>query len=331
MDDYKERLIQTIGESLTETFDNDVVERVTNVIARALKDYDVTQAERALITYDSINETILNRFCGCLAIGGKSKLTIANYRRTAEKLCKTTQKDFTDMGVYDIRMFLAFEKERGIANRTLENTRANLSAFFQWMLKEEIISKNPCMNIPPIKYTDKVRLPFSALEIDALRHECKNNKERAIIELLLSSGVRVSELTNIKLSDIDFERLSVHITRGKGDKERTAYMSELARKHLIKYIQERNIQGEYLFYNKGKNVLRAGGVRDILNRIAKKANVENVHPHRFRRTFATELARRGMEVQEIQKLLGHSNINTTMEYVYTSDEQAHASYLKYSA
>ena len=108
-------------------------------------------------------------------------------------------------------------------------------------------------------------------------------------------------------------------------------MSEMARKHLIKYIQERNIQGEYLFYNKGKNVLRAGGVRDILNRIAKKANVDNVHPHRFRRTFATELARRGMEVQEIQKLLGHSNINTTMEYVYTSDEQAHASYLKYSA
>lgn len=331
MEDYKEKLIQTIGESLTETFDNDVIEHVTDVITRVLKDYDVTQSDHAIITYDSINEAILNRFCGCLAIGGKSKLTIANYRRTAEKLFKMAQKNFTDMGVYDIRMFLAFEKERGIANRTLENTRANLSAFFQWMLKEEIISKNPCMNIPPIKFTDKVRLPFSALEIDALRHECKNNRERAIIELLLSSGIRVSELTNIKLGDIDFEKLSVHITKGKGDKERTAYMSELARKHLIKYIQERNIQGEYLFYNKGKNVLRAGGVRDILNRIAKKANVDNVHPHRFRRTFATELARRGMEVQEIQKLLGHSNINTTMEYVYTSDEQAHASYLKYSA
>ena len=264
-------------------------------------------------------------------ISGKSEKTIAQYKRTAEKLAQVTNKIYTDIGVYDIRLFLAEEKQRGVSNRTLENTRANLSAFFQWLLQEDHITKNPCMNISPIKYTDKVRLPFSTVEIDSLRFACRTAKERAIIETLLATGMRVSELTGLEVSDVNFSDMSVHVKNGKGAKERTVYIDDLARTHLQEYLKSRKNESSILFLNKDGTQIAPGGIRHILKQLGKRAGVDNVHPHRFRRTFATGMANRGMDIQEIRKLLGHSNINTTLEYVYTSDEKAHASYLRYSA
>ena len=187
------------------------------------------------------------------------------------------------------------------------------------------------MNVEPIKYTDKVRLPFSTVEIDALRFACKNSKERAIVELLLSAGVRVSELSGLQVGDVNFANMSIHVRKGKGAKERTVYMNDLTRTHLQTYLMERGTLDKSLFVNKKKEPLNPGGVRFILKTMGERAKVDNVHTHRVRRTFATGLASRGMDIQEIQKLLGHSNINTTLEYVYTSDEKAHASYLKYIA
>ena len=331
MSDYKNEFVKNVEEMLVHILDEQTLERVTGVILTTLDGYNVVKAETAIVPYEGVNELLLKRFCACLMIAGKSDKTISQYHRTAIKLFEVVQKNYTDMNVYDIRLFLAYEKQRGVSNRTLENTRANLSAFFSWLLQEELINKNPCANIATIKFTDKVRLPFSIVEIDALRFACKNDKERALIEVLLASGMRVSELTNVRISDIDFNKLSVHVTKGKGSKERTVYINELARTHLQKYLLSRKAIGDYLFYNKKGNPLNAGGVRHILNEIAKRANVDNVHPHRFRRTFASGLASRGMELQEIQRLLGHTNINTTLEYVYTSDEKVHSSYLRYIA
>ena len=327
--DCKMEFIRQAEEGLAFLGENS--ERVVDIITRLLKDYDISKASHDLIPCPNINEKLLNRYAACLSIGGKSEKTIAMYRRTALKLAMASGKTFTEMGVYDIRLFLAEEKQRGISNRTLENTRANLSAFFQWLLQEDHITKNPCMNIPPIKYPDKVRLPFDAVEIDALRHKCRTDKERAIIEILLATGVRVSELTGLDVSDIDFQSKSIHVRKGKGAKERTAYMNDLARKYLGAYLMNHGIVEGPVFLNKEKTRLLPGGVRHILNELAKRAGVSNVHPHRFRRTFATQLADRGMDIQDIKKLLGHSDINTTMQYVYTSDEKAHVSYLRYSA
>ena len=125
--------------------------------------------------------------------------------------------------------------------------------------------------------------------------------------------------------------MTFNVLEGKGGKQRTVYINDLAKKHLLNYLEDRNVDGDYLFYNKKKDPLNPGGVRHILKTIEARAGITNVHPHRFRRTFATNLSNRGMEVQEISKLLGHVNLNTTMEYVYTSDERVHVSYMKYSA
>lgn len=329
MSDCRSVFLSNVETVLITRFDPDEIETISDAIIKALDGYEITKPERGIVPYDGANEMLLKRYCACLAIQGKSNKTIEQYKRTVLHLFRVVQKNFPEMTVYDVRLFLALEKERGVSNRTLENTRANISAFFQWLLLEDIIQKNPCAAIPPIKYTDKIRLPFSNVEIDRLRFACKTDKERALIEVLLSSGVRVSELADITVPDVDFDRLSIHVKNGKGGKERTVFINQLALAHLQKYLLSRKHTGNHLFYNKKGEPLNPGGVRYILNEIARRANVENVHPHRFRRTFATGLANRGMDIQVIRKLLGHSNINTTLQYVYTSDESVHNSYQKY--
>lgn len=331
MADYKTQLISDVSEALVGQIRQSDIEVVSDEMALALRDYEVTKRITDLVKYEGANELILKRYKACLVIAGRSPKTIEQYERTVKKLFVALQKNYTDMTVSDLRYFLAYEKSRGVSNRTLENTRVQISSFFTWLMDEELIGKNPCRSISPIRYTKEVKLPFSAIEIDAIRSVCKNKKERAIIEFLLASGVRVSELCSIRISDINFDTLSVIVREGKGAKQRTVYINDLASKHLVEYLTTRNVTGDYLFYNKKKEPLNPGGVRFLLKEIEERAGVTNVHPHRFRRTFATGLANRGMEIQEIGKLLGHASLNTTLTYVYTSEEKIRTSYLKYSA
>ena len=331
MADYKEKFVSEVSEALVGQISQSDIGIVSDEMTIALRDYDLTKRVTDLVKYDGVNELILKRYKACLVIVGRSPKTIAQYERTIKKLFITLQKNYTDMTVSDLRYFLAYEKSRGVSNRTLENTRVHISAFFTWLLDEELINKNPCRPIAPIRFTKEVKLPFSAVEIDAIRLACKNKKERAIIEFLLASGVRVSELCSIRLSDINFDTLAVIVREGKGSKQRTVYINDLASKHLVEYLTSRNVYGDYLFYNKKKEPLNPGGVRFLLKEIENRAGINNVHPHRFRRTFATGLANRGMDIQEIGKLLGHANLNTTLTYVYSSEEKIRTSYLKYTA
>ena len=331
MDKNKVEVLKNVEERLIGKLDPEQITIVTDAITQALAGYDVIEGCRELAVYDDTNERILKRYCACLFVDGKSEKTIYQYQRSCRKLADAIGKTYTDMGVYDIRYFLACEKERGVSGRSVENTRANLSAFFQWMAREDIIPKNPCLNIKPIKYTDQVRLPFSSVEIDALRSACRTKKDRALVELLLSSGIRVSEAASMSVGDINQTTMAVHVRHGKGDKERTTYVTSVAMTHLQAYWAERSEKGTAVFYNQKHEPLNAGGIRFILNGIAKRAGVENVHPHRFRRTFASGLAARGMDIQEIRKLMGHQQIDTTMEYVYTSDQKVSASYRQYIA
>lgn len=330
MKDYKNALINDITAELTKNFSAEDVSIISRTIVKSLENYDVgDRCTDIIVRCDDINTKIENRFRASLLVDGKSEGTVYQYIRTIHKLINVIHKPYTEMGIYDVRFFLASEQERGVSNRTRENTRANLSAFFQWMVNDEIIPKNPIAALKTIKYKDEVRKPFSEVEIDVLRSSCKQIKERAIIELLLSTGVRVSELVNIQISDVNFDNLSVHVTHGKGNKERMTYTTPVCIKHLLNYLSTRNDNLTHLLINKNHEPLSDGGIRYILKTIAKRANVNDVHPHRFRRTFATGLAKRGMKVEEIRDLLGHSDLNTTMRYVYMDDSNVKSSYSKY--
>lgn len=332
MSDYRQMLISSIEESIVNYIDRDTADIISGKIIQILGDYEVTKRCTDVVVYDDLNERIIKRYCACLMVDGKSAKTIAQYRRTATKLVEFLQKPITDIGVYDIRYYLACEKERGITNRSLENVRANLSAFFQWMTLEEIIPKNPCLNIKPVKYKDEVKKAFSEVEIDQLRSACKNQRERALIEFLLATGVRVSELAGMDLADVNADKMTVHVRNGKGAKERMTYINDVALSHLRKYLLARKENGGALFYGGRSNKrISAGGIQHALKEIGKRAGVTNVHPHRFRRTFATGLANRGMKIQEIQKLLGHSTIQTTLTYVAVDDNKIQASYKQFIA
>ena len=330
MSDCREILISDLKTILGNYVEASTAERIIDAYTRCLHDYDISQKETALATYDDENGRILKRYFACLYVDGKSKGTIYQYGFTLKNLAAALGKKYTDMQTYDIRYFLAAEKQRGVSNSTVETTRANISAFFQWMTAEEIIPKNPCVNIKPIKCSKEIKTPFSSVEIDLIRSACKNPKERAIVEVLLSTGLRVSELVALNISDIDFSDGTVRVRHGKGDKERITHITDVAVCHLKEYLAKRKNLAECVFLSKKRERMTDEGIRYLLHTIGKRAGVDNVHPHRFRRTFASGLAARGMDVQAVQKLLGHVNINTTMTYVYTSDKSIQMAYQKYA-
>lgn len=331
MSDCKMKLVRNFQNALAYKLPADKAVIITETLIKVLDDFDVSEACREIAIRDDRNDRILKQYCACLYVDGKSEKTIYQYRNTCRKLAEALGKPFDQMGAYDIRYFLACEKERGLSNRSLENMRSNISAFFQWMSKEDIIPKNPCMAINPIKYEDVVRKPFSEVEIDKLRSACRTKKERAVIELLLSSGIRVSELTALEVSDISMSDFSVHVKCGKGGKGRVTYTTPVALKHLNDYWNTRTEEGSMAFYNNKHQGIQPGGIRIMLKSLGNRAGVDNVHPHRFRRTFATTLATRGMDVQDIKTLLGHSNIGTTMEYVCIDTSKVSASYRQHIA
>lgn len=329
--DYNMAFIKDVETSLATMFTLEQVNIISNIITKALYNYEITNRCTDVVVYDDENQRIIKRFGACLLIDGKSHKTVYQYIRSVNKLSETICKPLKEIGTYDIRFFLATEKDRGLSGRSLENTRANLSAFFQWMVNDELIEKNPISKLKPIKYHENIKLSFSDVEIDSIRSSCESLKERAIIEVLLSTGVRVSELVSLKLKDINFSNNSISIKHGKGDKERIVFTTDVCMTHLNKYLNSRKENGEYIFYNKNHSPIAVGGIRFLLKSISKKSGVQNVHPHRFRRTFATNLARRGMSIQDIKRLLGHSDINTTMTYVCTDNNKIKESYNKYIA
>lgn len=329
--DYRMMFIRDIETALATQFTPEQVNMISVAAVKALDAYEITERCTDLVPLGDDNERLIKRYRACLMVDGRSEKTIYQYVRTAQKLSEAIRKPFKDMGAYDIRFFLAMEQERGISARTRENQRANLSAFFQWMTDDDLIPKNPIAKLKSIKYPDEVRKPFSDIEIDALKSGCRTQKERAVIEMLLSTGVRVSELASMEVNDINLDNLSVHVVHGKGAKERITYLTAVSAKHLLKYLGERTETGTALFYNQKHQQIGTDGIRYIINAIAERSGVEDAHPHRFRRTFATNLAKRGMDIQEIQRLLGHSNLNTTMTYVFVEDGNVKASYNKYIA
>lgn len=328
----KEKLLADFMEKLTARFDAEDLGYISATLTKVLSAYEVTEKSTQLIPYDNYNDRVLKRYSACLYVDGKSKKTIVMYQRRLKAFSDFVGIPFDKVGTYDIRYYLATLKESGISDRSLENYRSYISAFYQWLTREDFIEKNPCEKIAPIKYREEIRKPFNDTEIDTIRSACRSARDRAMIELLLSSGVRVAELCFLDISDIDFINLSVRVRDGKGAKERITYITPVCAMHLKQYLLQRGDDDPALFLSaKRKLRLTPPSVRVILREVGKYAKVANVHPHRFRRTFATNLSKRGMDVQTIARLMGHSDIQTTMIYVALDESRVLNEYKKHTA
>ena len=329
METKREELIKRIEEALILKVDYNLMNEISGKIVAILNDYEVTSRSTEIVASENLNEKVIRRYSACMMVDGKSERTISQYIREIRKFVDFINLPFTEVGAYEIRYYLACAKERGVSNRTTENMRSYIATFFAWLVTDGVIANNPCATIKPIKYADEIRKPFSEVELDTLRSACKSDKERAILEFLLASGVRVAELAGMKVEDVDFQSLAVHVRNGKGAKERMTYITPLAALHVQKYLAKRKQKSAALFCSKNGD-LTDKGIQYIMRELGKRSGIKDVHPHRCRRTFATGLVNRGMDIQEVSKLLGHTNIQTTLTYVYSDPQKINDSYRKYA-
>lgn len=296
------------------------IDLVDRVLIKILNKYEITKKHNELIVYGDDNDKIRKQFIASMRLEGKSEKTLVQYNRAIMKMIEFISKPFTKIQTNDIRFYLSnYQATRGVSKRTLDNERRFLSAFFSWLTIEEIIQKNPMLRIKKVKQDKVIKKPFSDIEVEKLRLNCKNKKEKALVEFMLSTGCRVSEISNVDLNDVNFETGEC-IVFGKGNKERTVYISNKSMYYIKDYIESRKKSSTALFTGKFGKRLSKAAIENTVRMIGKRAGVLKVHPHRFRRTFATNALNKGMPIQHVQRLLGHKNMDTTMLYCQIDED-----------
>jgi len=304
------------------------VRKIIEQAADVLLAYDMTTLPQDGSAPDD-TDNLVKLFLDAKGVEGRSKGTIEHYRYILGRLKEDVNVPFSKITVHHLRSWLMQEQERGVSLRTLEGNRYVFTSFFGWAWKEELIAKNPTNNLSPIKQAKVIRKPYSAVELEKLKSAAQNSRDLAVIAFLLSTGCRISEVCALNVLDVDFRSRSVKVL-GKGNKERVVYLDDVCVMYLERYFRERNDDKEALFLGKGTDRMTPHGVRAMLKRIEARSGVENVHPHRFRRTLATNLINHGMPIQEVAAVLGHDKIDTTMKYVYIDQRNVETAYRKYA-
>lgn len=317
---FREELLNTMEEHLSKS----QMLMLGNVLTKMFTQYHVEETSYEVGFYDNTNGNLKKRFIASLRLEGKSEQTLDQYSLAIDMLLADVDKNLTEMKTNDIRYHLGkYQEERDIKKVTIDNRRRNLSSFFSWMVREEYIDKSPMLKIKKIKSEIEVKPPFSDNELEKLRNAASKSRDyrrdRALIEFLLTTGCRVSEIIGIDLKNINFLKGEC-IVHGKGNKERKVYISDKANYYLQEYIMNRKYASDILFTNRFGKRWSKQSIEKIVKSIAKKAGVENAHPHRFRRTFATNALNKGMPVQSLQKILGHQSLDTTMRYCTVDDD-----------
>lgn len=274
-------------------------------------------------------DDMINAYINAKAVEGRSEKTLVRYRYLIERFMKYVNLKTRDVTTSHIRDYFASEQNRGVSDSTLEGIRQVLSGYFGWLESERMILRNPMHNVGAIKCQKKVKEAFSDADIEKLKRNCKNLRDMAIVNFLLSTGCRISEVTSLNRKDIDFVNNEC-VVLGKGNKERTVYLNEVATLTLKEYLASRHDEEKALFIGLRKERIMPGGVRAMLKQLEEASGVENVHPHRFRRTLITNLLNRGMPIQEVAIVAGHDRMDTTMHYFSASKNRIKSSYNKFA-
>lgn len=291
-----------------------------------LKHLAENEAEKA----DISNEEYLKLFLDAKRIEGCSERTIDYYSKTVTHLITTISTPVRKITTEQMREYLAdYQKINNCTNVTVDNVRRNISSFFSWLEEEDYILKSPMKRIHKIKTKTVVKTVISDEAIEKLRDFCSESRDLAIIDLLYSTGMRVGELVNLNIEDIDLEKREC-IVYGKGDKERKVYFDAKAKVHLKQYIESRTDGQEALFVslNAPYKRLKISGVEIRIRELGRSLSLEKIHPHKFRRTMATRAIDKGMPIEQVQKILGHSQIDTTMQYAMVNQTNVKNSHQK---
>lgn len=321
----EEKLVKIINE-MAEHLSIAQMKKLQEVLIKNLCDAEPEKTE--ISNYD-----YLQLFLDAKKIEGCSERTLQYYQVTVERLFKSIKTPVRKQTTEEIRKYLSdYQKINNCSKVTVDNIRRNISSFFSWLEEEDYILKSPMRRIHKIKTKQQVKEIISDEVIEKLRDNCSCARDLAMIDLLYSTGVRVGELVNLDISDIDFEAREC-IVFGKGDKERKVYFDAKAKLHLLNYLSTRNDTNPALFVtlDSPHSRLKISGVEIRIRQLGRKLNLTKIHPHKFRRTMATRAIDKGMPIEQVQKILGHSQIDTTMQYAIVNQVNVKTSHQKFIA
>ena len=319
-----------------------VIQEILNEMADLLSIEQEKKLQQVLISKLSENarrqEPATNReyenlFLDAKKIEGCSERTLQYYKTTLDHFFLTVQEPARRITTERIRAYLAdYQQINNCSNATVDNVRRNISSFFSWMEEEDHILKSPMRRIHKIRVKKQVKEVISDEAIERLRDNCTCMRDLAMIDLLYSTGIRVGELVRLNRADINFEEREC-IVFGKGDKERPVYFDAKAKLHLLAYLNERTDDNPALFVtlDAPHARLKISGVEIRLRALGRKLNIERIHPHKFRRTMATRAIDKGMPIEQVQKILGHSQIDTTMRYAIVNQNNVKSAHRRYIA
>lgn len=312
---------------------NDQLKTVLHELEIFVSNFDIKNRNTEIIPYDNnYIPNVYKVYYVSKKIEGMSPKSLDLYDLYLKDFFFMVQKKIEEITTNDIRLYLyTIQKQRNIGNRSLDSRRLILNAFFQWCADEGYITKNVCKCINPIKFEVKERQPLNDIELELVRDACDDTRSKAIIEVLYSTGCRVTELENLKISDVNLTTREVHLF-GKGNKHRTSYLNARSKVALEKYSASRSDDCESLIVTKKKpyRVLKKNGIENVVRNIGKRSGIDRpLYPHLLRHTTATDALDRGMNVAEVQKILGHQKLDTTMIYAKASQENVKHNHKKY--
>ena len=295
--------------------DPDVLRGVLQMVDISMNDFEISKKPMEIIPAQDMLP-IIKCYLGSKVVSGRSMGTLKQYRYKLVHFFDTVRKSYIDIRANDIRNYLCKIKiERNASDCYLENIRITLNTFFQWLADNDYVPKNPCANVDKIKYQQKRRQPLTSYQLEEVRWNTISVREKALVDFLVSTGLRASECADVRLSDITWDKRAVRVRHGKGDKERIVYFNAEAEVSMKEYLKTRsdNTDGLFVSVKAPHQPIQTHALENIITKVSKRTGI-HVYPHRLRHTFATAGIRGGMPLEKLQALMGHARPETTLIY-----------------
>jgi len=328
----KEEFVNDVLRDMLTYLDNGQAELLCRVLNHHLSGFELQKNEKAeTVVASEENSRLTNAFLSAKRIEGCSEKSLAYYRKTIETMTEKIGKGITHITTNDLRSYLTdYQTERKSSKVTIDNIRRILSSFFSWLEDEDYILKSPVRRIHKVKTAMTIKETYTDEALETMRDNCETLRDLALIDMLASTGMRVGELVLLNRDDINFEEREC-VVFGKGSKERMVYFDARTKIHLQNYLAQRTDSNNALFVSLKAPYerLQIGGVETRLRELGKRLSLPRVHPHKFRRTLATMAIDKGMPVEQLQRLLGHQRIDTTLQYAMVKQSNVKLAHRKY--
>lgn len=327
----KRTVIQTVVDEMSNVLSKEQLGLLEDTLTKVFANFEVMPSVSEEERQVKANTELLQAFLSAKKIEGCSDKTIDYYQSTIETLFSTVRKPISDISTNDIRCYLSnYQEQRKVGRVTIDNMRRIFSSFFAWLEDEDYIVKSPVRRIHRVRTESLVKEVLTDENMEVLRDSCQEIRDIAMIDLLASTGMRVGELVNLNREDIDFHERQC-VVFGKGNKEREVYFNARTKIHLQNYLNSRTDDNPALFVSLSKphSRLTISGVEVRLRLLGRRVNIAKVHPHKFRRTLATMAIDKGMPIEQVQRLLGHVKIDTTLHYAMVNQNNVKMAHRKY--